>query len=56
MLYYFGRGLQLTGLIAMPAAIWIAEVRHSEAEAISVFLGSFVVFYLGWLLIRNRGK
>ena len=52
--YYAGRVLQLIGLLAMPSSIWIAEFRHSERGAISVFLGSIAVFILGWLLARIR--
>ena len=50
--YYTGRFLQLFGLLAMPAAIWAAEFRHSEREALSIFLGSIALFIFGWLLAR----
>ena len=48
--YSAGRVLQLIGLLAMPSSIWIAEFRHSERGAISVFLGSMGLFFIGWLL------
>jgi hypothetical protein len=32
------------------AAIWVAEFHHNEREAISVFLGSTGLFFIGWLL------
>jgi hypothetical protein len=52
--YYAGRFLQVVALLATPAAIWAAEFRHSEREALSVFLGSIFVFMFGWLLSRIR--
>ena len=52
--YHAGRFLQLFGLLVMPSAIWVAEFRHSEWGAISVFLGSTGVFIFGWLLARIR--
>lgn len=48
--YYAGRFLQLASLLAMPTAIWVAEFRHNEREALSVFLGSIGLFFIGWLL------
>ena len=52
--YSAGRVLQLIGLLAMPSSIWIAEFRHSERGAISVFLGSILIFIFGWFLTRIR--
>ena len=52
--YYFGRFLQIASLLAMPSAIWVAEFKHSEYEAIIIFLGSIVIFYVGWLINKVR--
>ncbi|MBI4115531.1 MAG: hypothetical protein HY447_03040 [Candidatus Omnitrophica bacterium] len=50
--YFLGRALQLIGLLALPSAIWIAEFEKSEAGAILVFLGSLVIFFVGWILTK----
>ncbi|OGW81757.1 MAG: hypothetical protein A2Z83_03050 [Omnitrophica bacterium GWA2_52_8] len=54
--YYTGRVLQGTGLVAMPSAIWAGQIYHNEAAAITVFAGSLVVFYLGYVLVRIAQK
>ena len=50
--YFIGRALQLTGLLALPSAIWAAEYQRSETLAISVLVGSLFVFFIGWMLAR----
>lgn len=55
-LYILGRTLQIAALIAMPAAIWASAIRHSEKESIFIFLGSIVVFYVGYLLTQVSAK
>ncbi|MCB9799879.1 MAG: hypothetical protein H6757_03890 [Candidatus Omnitrophica bacterium] len=55
MIYYAGRIFQLIGLLAMPSAMWIAQIEHDEAKSIGVFVGSLIIFYLGVLLV-NTGK
>lgn len=55
MLYYAGRIFQLIGLLAMPSAMWIAQIEHDEGKSIGVFVGSLIVFYVGVLLV-NAGK
>ncbi len=54
MLYTIGRGLQLMGLLAMPSAMWVAEVQRDEALSISVFVGAGLVFLLGLFLTRIK--
>ena len=53
MLYTFGRGLQLIGLLAMPSAMWVAEVQRDEALSIGVFVGAGIVFLIGFFLVRK---
>ena len=55
IIFYLGRLLQLIALIAMPSAIWIGHFLHNERGAIIIFVGSMVVFVMGWIitLIRN---
>lgn len=50
--YYAGRILQLTGLLVMPSSMWISELQHNEALVIGVFLGSLLIFGLGFVLVR----
>lgn len=52
MLYTFGRALQFIGLLVMPSAMWFAEVQHSEARSIGVFVGAGVLFLIGMMLTR----
>lgn len=42
----------MIGLLAMPSAIFIAQIGHDERGCIAVFTASLVVFYLGYLLVR----
>ena len=51
-LYFFGRALQVAGLLAMPFSIWVGFIGHNEAGSIGIFLGSITVFYAGYLLTR----
>ena len=48
-MYFFGRALQLFGLIALPSAIWIAQFEHNEALSIGVLASSVLIFYLGYI-------
>ncbi|GEM_PF-902951 len=54
LVYYFGRFLQLMALMIMPSAIWIGHFRHSEAGAITIFIGSMFMFFVGWLICAIR--
>ena len=53
-LYYLGRIVQVFSLLIMPSAIWAAEFRHSEREALGIFLGSTAIFFIGFGLSRIR--
>jgi hypothetical protein len=55
-IYALGRALQIASLVVMPAAIWASAIRHSEKESILIFLGSIVVFYVGYLLTQVSAK
>ncbi len=55
-LYYLGRALQVAALIAMPASLWASSISNSEKESILIFLGSIVVFYVGYLLTQLSAK
>ena len=50
--YYLGRMLQVFALLLLPSAIWVAEFRRGEAEAILIFLAAVGIFFIGWLLHR----
>ena len=52
-LYFFGRTLQLIGLLVLPSAIWAAEVWRSEALAIGIFLGGVGIFFVGWWAVSQ---
>ena len=52
MLFGFGRALQLLALLVLPSAIWTAEMTHSEAVSIGLFLCSVTVFFAGYALTR----
>ena len=56
MIYRAGRIFQLIGLLAMPSAIWLGQFAHNERGSIGVFLGSLLVFWLGFLLTRVARK
>lgn len=56
MIYLAGRALQLMGLIAMPSAIWVGQFGHNERGSIGIFLGSLIVFLLGYFLVWLSGK
>ena len=53
LLYYVGRFMQLAALIVRPFAIWVGQFGHNEPGSITIFAGSIVVFYLGWLLTKT---
>ena len=52
MVYLAGRIFQLIGLIAMPSAIWVGHFERNEQGAIAIFVGSMVVFLIGYALSR----
>ena len=56
MIYTAGRIFQGVGLLAMPSAIWLGQFAHDERGAISIFLGSLLVFWLGYLLTQVARK
>ncbi len=55
-IYLLGRTIQVSSLVIMPAALWASAIRHSEKESILIFLGSIVVFYVGYLLTQVSAK
>jgi hypothetical protein len=55
MLYFIGRAFQLIGLLAMPSAMWVAEIQRDEALSIGVFVGAGIVFLIG-LFLTNMAK
>lgn len=55
-LYGFGRALQILGLLALPSALWINYVGYGEREVITVFVGSMVIFFVGWLITRSASQ
>ena len=56
MIYTAGRVLQLIGLLAMPSALWLAQFAHDERGSIVFFLGSLLLFWLGYLLTQVARK
>ncbi len=56
MIYAAGRLLQLVGLLAMPSAFWLAQFAHDERGSIGFFLGSLLIFWLGYLLTQVARK
>ena len=56
MMEHAGRVFQLIGLIAMPSAIWVGQFGHDERGAIAIFLGSLLIFMLGYFLSRISPK
>jgi hypothetical protein len=54
-MYLVGRLLQIFALLMMPSAIWVADFQRSEAGALSIFLGSLGIFYVGYLFTRRGG-
>lgn len=55
-LYVVGRSLEVLGLLVLPSAIWAGQIGHDERGAISLFLGSVLIFYVGYFLIGLAGK
>ena len=53
-LYYIGRVLQLAALMVLPYAIWVGQLGHDERGAITIFIGSVVMFMAGWFLSSRR--
>lgn len=54
--YQAGRAFQLAGLIALPSAIWVAQIGRSERGSIAIFVSSLAVFWLGYLLVHFSAK
>ena len=50
MIYLAGRIFQLIGLLALPSAIWVGQIGHSERGMIAIFAASSFVFLLGYFL------
>ena len=50
--YFLGRAFQVFGLLALPSAIWVAEVQKSEAGAVTILLGSMGIFFFGWVFTK----
>ena len=55
MIHLAGRIFQGIGLAAMPSAIWVGHLGHNEQGAITIFIASLAVFYLGYFLTRLPG-
>jgi hypothetical protein len=56
LLYWLGKGFQVSALVILPFAIWAGQIRRSEKEAISIFLISVLVFLAGSLLTGHSQK
>ncbi len=56
LVYQAGRAFQLAGLIALPSAIWVAQIGHSERGCIAIFISSVAVFFFGYLLVHFSAK
>jgi len=56
LIYFVGRVFQLIGLLAMPSAMWVAEVQHDEALSIGVFVGAGISFLIGLFLTNSAKK
>ncbi|MGH7198535.1 MAG: hypothetical protein ACREH5_07340 [Candidatus Omnitrophota bacterium] len=54
--YLAGRVFQITGLIALPSAIWVGHFGRDERGAIAIFLASVFVFFAGYLLTRLAAR
>lgn len=54
--YVLGRALQITGLLTLPASLWEAEIKRSEAGSILFFVGGVLVFGIGLLLTKFSKK
>jgi len=50
--YYLGRIFQLFALLLLPSAIWVGHFKHDEQGAITIFVGSMAIFFIGWLFQR----
>lgn len=50
IIYFIGRCLQVIALIAMPFAIWVGHFGHNERGSIFIFLGSILLFLIGWAI------
>ena len=52
IVYYAGRIFQLIGLLALPSAIWVGQMGHSEKAAIAILISSLLVFAIGTFLVQ----
>ena len=52
VIYWLGRGLQLSALLVLPSAIWVGSMGHDEKNCIFIFLACLTVFYSGYFLTR----
>lgn len=50
--YFVDRVFQVFGLLALPSAVWAAEVQKSEAAAVTILLGSIGIFFFGWVFTK----
>jgi len=46
-----GRIFQLIGLIALPSAVWVGQIGHSERGMTAIFAASVLIFSLGAFLL-----
>lgn len=53
-LHYLGRGLQLLGLLITFEAIVFYFGRDATGKLMQFGFGGAVVFFLGWLIIREK--
>ncbi|MDP3920052.1 MAG: hypothetical protein Q8R76_04505 [Candidatus Omnitrophota bacterium] len=53
MIHRAGRIFQGIGLLVMPSAIWVGHFERDERGAITLFVASLAVFYLGYFLARR---
>lgn len=56
LVYKAGRVFQVAALIALPFAIWVGQIGHSERGAITIFVGSILVFGVGYCLTRLSAR
>ena len=48
MFIFLGKLLQLIALLILPSALWVGHFEHNEPAAVSIFVGSIIVFYVGY--------
>ena len=52
LVYWLGRGLQISGLLVLPSAIWVGSMGHNEKSCIFIFVACTAAFYAGYFLTR----